>query len=433
MTIDLGVDDEAALPVTVRPRVGESLAGLALCTDEANGWPADTIARLVSRVPTGGAIGFGRPGLYVIATSFDLVRLAALLGVDHQEVAATTLVTPLRRIFGSDAGARRLGRTGPFRVCPECIRESRFVGIETMLPLMTACVVHHVAFVSACSCGRPLGAYAPEREPFVCADCWRDWGTLPTTPTDPRQDLQQRQILHAYQILFERGTDEIFPALKSLVPSVIARRWEGGMSRLDGPVEDFVIPRSSVNTLTSIVAGLVVSAIPPERLFETIERFRDLRCLNRACPTYGQPDRVRANGHRKGQVESYCAECGSRFLGDRIISTFDHDHGDPHLRDGTVMEARARLRGFLALTAAACDYLAAQGRPVKVREALELAAVPRAGYLRARRVGLVALIHQRLGKLVIEEPDEPAYDGSTRWIDPRAKATVEAHAARIAG
>jgi hypothetical protein len=66
--------------------------------------------------PQGGSIGFSRPGLVVLATSYDLPALASLLECSLEEIEATTYRTELRRIFGPDVSARRIGRIGNFRI-----------------------------------------------------------------------------------------------------------------------------------------------------------------------------------------------------------------------------------------------------------------------------------------------------------------------------
>jgi hypothetical protein len=71
-------------------------------------------------------------------------------------------------------------------------------------------------------------------------------------------------------------------------------------------------------------------------------------CPNQACPYAGRRNagNIRNWGRWRGQMEYFCAECGSRFIGARLIMTFDEGHGTPTILPASVARAQARLRAW---------------------------------------------------------------------------------------
>ena len=402
------------LPVRRRARPGEFLGGLLLANDEANEWPADGTARIASRY--GGAVGFGRPGLHVMATVFDLERLASVLGCSLESVEATTYRAEISRMFGPDASPRRLGQTPPFRVCPACVAERRFIGKDTVLPLLAGCIEHRLHFVTRCTCGRRLAEYEPSRQPFACPTCWRDWGSLDRSELDGPELLRARQIVHAYERIFKRGSVDILERARRTIGPTVRKRWTGGwLDPEDLPVVD---AGRMIGSISALVATLVGCQIDPERVFDPVPEV-GLRCLNQTCATYFSSVSIRLNGGRQnGLREGYCRECGSRFLGDRTIGSFDFENGSPHLGRAAVDRARAELARHQAALASACDNALARGERPYLNTLLDAAGVPKSSYLRARRLGLRDIVRTRLAGQSLPDGDWPRLDTGRRWTFP---------------
>ncbi len=405
-----------SLPVTLLPLPNELLSGLCLRNDEANGWPANSVSKMIATF--GGTVGFARPGLLILATSYDLDALATLLECAPSEIAATTFRVEMQRMFGPLVSARRIGRVDHFRICPLCIRERRYISRDTALPLITHCSEHSVELVAACTCGSSLGTYRALRDPFACPTCLRDWGALPVRGLEPRKAIRARQVAHAYNLILERGAPGILEAVRPLMrPST---RWSGAWAGDEGGPEQCLGPARFIKSVSGLVNALIVQQVPPERLFDQDPGRAEARCRNRTCPGFGESKTMVTNGYRDGVLETYCSECGSRFLGDKTILSFDVDNGSPSLRPIAVVRARARLAQWHERLAATCDDLATAGEPLHIREVFEQAEIPRAGYLHAPRLGLVALVHARLGRIVQSDPEWPLPDTSPRWRTARA-------------
>jgi hypothetical protein len=409
----------AEAPLPARPEIvpDEILSGALLRAAEVNGWPASAALNMVSRHGSGAA-GANRPALFVMGTTFDLPGTAALLDWPVDAVLATTLSEPLTRIFGV-ANARCFGRMPRFRICPQCVREQRLIGRETIFPFLRGCTRHHVRFVDTCSCGARLAPFSQERNPFACPDpgCQRRWETLEAQPLEPCEDLRGRRIAHAYKVLLERGDHTLLAFVRTAQWLDGPLRWDGGWASVDDELESVAMAaRRGVHSIAGLVASLVAREIPPERLFEIGPPVIDenLKCRNRKCPAHGSQWSMRQNGSRRGLAESYCAECGSRFLGDRTILSFDFENGSD-ISEIAVQRARARLATFHERVAGACDRLSERGVPLHIGLVFREACIPNAGYLRAHRLGLVAAIKSRMGDQVKRDDACLLPDPSGRW------------------
>ena len=409
------------LPVALGPLPGERLAGLCLRNDEANGWPADSVARLISRY-IGGGIGFAFPGQGVLATTQRLDVLAGHLGCSTEAIEATTLIHPMRRLFGPEVSPRRLGAVGNLRICPQCIAERRYLGLDTILPLVVSCIEHRVRLAERCSLGHLLGRPRIDAEPFTCTTCGESWAKIKTRVLDGPTLLAQRRTVHAYRVILERGDRDLITRSRKLLGKKTPLRWQGPWATRNY-VAGYPILVAHIYSLTSVVATFVATEVPPERLFDEASPARgpSIVCLNEACLMHGRSESVHANGRRAGIVESYCAECGSRFLGDRIISSFDLDNGSASLSPRAVLRSRSRLARFQARVAAAIDVMVTEGSEPKVASVLGRAGVPMAAQMRARRLGIRTVIGIRLG---LSPPDVVAgnvIDASQRWRFPWAE------------
>lgn len=414
----------APFRVTVSPQPREFLPGLLLRGDEQNGLPPGTTASMIRRHDSA-TRQFGRAPLYVLATTLDLPEVAILHDTTLEAIVATTFRRELRSVFGDQVSAHRLGVAGPFRVCPVCIRDRRLIRRETILPLVHGCTEHGIWLRRQCVCGAPVEVFGPARprcatcgqvrdacgcvtfvepagrnDPFACGACGRGWDELPRQPLGIRDWLRQRRVAHAYDVILGRARPGVVDAARRLLALDEGGRWDHGFCRADdAAIVEAAIPARHVKSVASIVANLVMREIPPERLIEqsTVGPHPDFVCHNRMCPTHGTSLAIRISAHRRAGTESYCAECGSRFLAGRTILSFDPDNGSNDLSPISVERALARLADYAMRLAEAAYFLSRYRPSARVDEVFHTAGVPRHSHLRARRLGLVALVARRLG------------------------------------
>ena len=418
----------APFPVTVAPQPREFLPGLLLRGDEANGFPGGATAMMVRRHDSA-TRQFGRASLAVLGTTLDLAAIAELHATTLEAIEATTFRAELLRLFGPHVGSERLGPAGVFRVCPMCVRPGRrLIRRDTVLRLVHGCVVHGIWLRHRCVCETRLTPFA-HVDPFTCWDCGRDWSELPRQPLGQRDWLRQRRVVHAYEVILQRAQPGIIEVARRVLGRDEGRRWDYGWCLADdAAITQRAGPPRYIKSVAGIVANLVLHEIPPERLFTeaTVGPHPELVCHNRTCTTFGTSAAIRISAHRSNGIESYCGECGSRFLGTRTILSFELDNGSPDLSRITVRCARARLADYAMRLAEAADFVKHNKGPENVDHVFHMAGVPLASHLRANRLGLVALVARRLGRPIRGQSDGTAgtlVDGafSDRWSFPNAR------------
>ncbi len=224
----------------------------------------------------------------------------------------------------------------------------------------------------------------------------------------------------AYRWIFSELPPQLRKAAERIQTLDAPGRWNGGYeAAIHRPVRRH--PDGGPDSVAAIVSLLLARNLPPTRLAEVLpepRRGEPTTCLNRACRA--PAEFIRRNGARNGRWETYCAWCGSRFLGDRIICSFDYEHGDPRLSIKTVRHARARL----ALWRQAIEHAAAELRTtrdadadIRIEEVFARSRVPDSGYVHARRLGL-----RRIAKAALSGDAYPDYyAGLPRWRHPAPK------------
>jgi hypothetical protein len=401
------------------PLLGEGEFGFMLGHDDLNGLPAGTTALLASRYPTIGSSALASPGLALLGTVFDEDALALLTGQTVASLERLTYRGEITALFGA-ANARMIGRTKAFRACPGCSARM-FIARESILPLVDVCDEHGTLLVSHCTCGRPLTPFSPSQTPFHCPlPCGLPWAELRSLEPSPQLRSVQRRIIESYRwILREMPSDLIIAAarLASLNPSP---RLSGGFEAPLHRPDDLGEPKYFAS-LAGIVGMLVARNLPPVRLAQTLPLpvRRDEPCRDQTC--LAPAAFIRRNGARNGVWETYCAECGSRFLGDRILFSVNLGNGDSRLRVATVRRARRRLLGWqMDLHHAALAMMAERpSGEIRVKQVFARAEIPWAGYLLARRLRLVETVKATLlGELAVDADVETLAPLRRRWRSP---------------
>jgi hypothetical protein len=231
---------------------------------------------------------------------------------------------------------------------------------------------------------------------FVCPACRQQrFEDLPRTAADALRRTQQRRLLHAYHVFLNARVRDLPRAAQAVLRYAAPSRWEWGYAHEARAGEPWlrvaVFPTQS-RSLEYLAAAFVMFHIPPERVADGLSSPPlDLPpCLHRACEFYGSSLSVRLFGARHGEWETYCDECGSRFLGGRITLSFFPHHGNPRLSDRAVRVAAARVARYRQALSEACVR-----DPWGDRTVLELfrdAGIPPWPNLLARRLGLAQLI-----------------------------------------
>jgi hypothetical protein len=356
----------------VEPRAGEGLFGFMLCCDLANSFPLGSTFRMVGRYPTGWQSLSGAS--WASGKVFDLLRLARLSGNDLAAIQALTFLPDLERLLGTnDVSIGVLGRIHGVAICEECWHSEQLVRRSFLLPDIHACVWHERRLVPFCPCLVDLESRPHERHGG------------PTRQLTETELAIQRDLYRIWALLLDDGS-----------PAVLGRGYRTvGRLRARQPAEVRRAARRIQawrGSLEGLVAALVALHIEPAMLREMLAADDDPpRCPNADCPNFTPADGEHDPLGRLTR-ERHCRLCGTRFIGRRVLSTFDLDHGAPSPSLTQVRRARRRLARWRRRLRIACAELVAEGKMVTVGGAFRRAGVPLNANLRAERVGLVAIV-----------------------------------------
>jgi hypothetical protein len=365
---------ERPLPHILSPLPEESLFGFGVRLMRANRFPAGGMPEVVGRHTS--QPWRDRPSAYASGKSFDLGRLATLSGNALESIEALTFGPVLRRVYGTpDPSIRSLGVI-PFAICPGCwASNAEMHRLAAFLPGAIGCDAHGVALETSCTCGRPL-SMSPHAV-GLCGGCGSRWSALIARPLSASEAELQRRLRLAYKTAFgvpaASGTESFGVMLQRLRERSRAR---------GRTVMPFYLNSVSIERMVSIFVALGGN----EDLMEELRQPQPAAaCPNAACPAFDLANCT-------ATVERHCRACGTRFVGPRILSTFDLDHGRPSPSATQVRRARRRLAGWRRSLRQACDELRAVGEPLEIEQAFAQARVPLNANLRAPRLGLTAIV-----------------------------------------
>jgi len=233
--------------------------------------------------------------------------------------------------------------------------------------------------------------------PFTCSTCGRPWATLPAPRVPSRQWAGDRRLLALYTLFLDEGS-AVLPehARRLLRAEMTARGWAFLPACRIREVELPVSP-ASARSLAQLVASLHYLDLSAAQLRMAASAAHDpVRCRNRHCPLFDVPGsgNIHQAGRRHGVQESWCALCGARFLGARVVSAFEfglsQDHTHP--RECLVTRAQGRRDSWRSHLEEVCLHRLLAGTPIGVESTFHETRIPRTPHLRAHQVGLVAIV-----------------------------------------
>ena len=403
----------ATLPRRVTPQAHEWLPGFLLRCDAANAWPAGTTVRLICP-PRSGRWRLERLEHFVTARALDLEALARLVALPVGYLIATTFRPALDRLFGVPADLARahagweLAATVWFHVCPCCIAEDRLLARWLALPLLASCPRHAVVLQHGCSCGAHFQLFRHTAQPFTCAGCGRSWATVTAPRVSSRQWTADRRLLQLYTLFLEEGSEALGAHARRLLRAEMAAR--GWPFLPHGWIREVRLPDdpAAARSLAQLVVSLRELDLSAAQLQASASAAHDpVRCHNRHCPLFDVPGagNIRRAGRRHGLQASWCALCGARFLGARVVGAFEDapsaDHTHPRQIAGT--RAQGRRDAWRYRLEEVCLRRLLDGTPISLESTFYETGIPRTPHLRAHQVGLVATVwHYRILQQVLQ-------------------------------
>ncbi len=388
------------LPHIIEPQLQQKewLLGFVLRCDKVNDWAAGTTLKLVTR-HVSSMRQLGAIGSFVAAEQINIALLAQLINVSIDVVQKTTYRISLARLYSTTTPSSwSLGAIPPFRVCPACLQDD-ILTKWLALPLLRTCPIHKCFFRDHCACGAPLQPFHSMSAPFTCGVCGRPWQELARVDADPDIVGGNAIILDCYDHFLERGSASSIKAALAVVRREI-NEWDGA-SLHEETILGVRMPRylSPTASVTFLVASMAFFHLPlqdsvPPRLIDVPR----LTCLNPACSMVGHINRgnIKGAGYRDDVYEYYCVNCGSRFSGDHIYISFDDIcsalPNGPRL--SSIRRAQERVAEWSRVLGVVCGEMLASMDPINTDVAFSRAGIPRKGWYRARRLGLVGIVQE---------------------------------------
>ncbi|MGE5328880.1 MAG: TniQ family protein [Deltaproteobacteria bacterium] len=411
------------LPNVLKPTKGESLHGFLLRLDAANNFNAGCVLNMVKKHETG-QTSFNRPGLFILGSSFDLNLLAKLVNVDYECIVNLTFAPVLTRIFRTEkVYPSLLGYSSSFKICPQCILEKN-IPLLFSLSKIKLCPTHNLMLIERCICGNTIQLFSAANLPYYCPICNIPLDYLQSIWVDKKSSIyaKQKYLYNAYSSMIYSNIDlvhkneELAQGLENRFQSI---SYKQGIYRKKFSCEfgqeaykmynGHGISNLSLTKIVDILHGLNY----------TPKQFRDIKvpvnsnrivndfneqevqgnnqgCPNIYCKDFNLNTNVRFLGKKKqysGEVliEQYCQTCGTRFIGNNIVQSYDHN---PGLRQYDIELARARIEKWQNDLISTCKEMINKRIPITLTGCFKIAGIPIGKAYFTDRLGLITILEE---------------------------------------
>lgn len=392
---------EPPLPHILAPLPDESLLGYLFRLDRTNAWEPGTVATLLCTHRTGWK--HASAAMWASGTIFDLRRLANLVDLPYEVVAGLTYLPDIRAASRDpELAVHALGDSGQLQFCPACLSSTGTIPRPCLLPLMLVCPVHRVRLVRHCGGHAPLlPAVDLIAGRITCEECGADLASISGEPPSEELLAHQLDVWRAWSFLLGWRGDDI----RGRGYRTIRSRTRNYPLRNLGETASF----------ERLVTVFLALQIEPDMVAELEDRPRP-PCPNAACPDHVPPSA--GDPLLRGRpVERHCPTCGCRFIGRRILLSFDADHGAEQPSPRSVDRAQRRLARWREDLAEACRQDILAGRRITVTGTFRRAGVPANANLRASRLGLVDLVRDAARRQRLADGSEPAATAATTMAE----------------
>ncbi len=195
---------QTTFPRLIEPLPDEWLASLLLRCDEVNTWGSGTTCAALQRVHPNKSRW--QTTNMICPPEDPLSTLAEWLAVPLTTILATTYRQELIPLFGfAHLSSKRLAPSFRFRICPQCLRQRRYLRRTLVFPQLQSCPEHQLLLLATCQCGASLRLITQGAQPFACHACGLDWGKLPRIPASQELSRLQQTYLSHYALFLSNG------------------------------------------------------------------------------------------------------------------------------------------------------------------------------------------------------------------------------------
>lgn len=412
------------LPFVLKPFKGESLYGFLLRLDSGNSFNPGTVMSMIKKHTTG-KMSLNRPGLFVIGKIFDLEKLSEIAGLSYELILDLTLLPALKRLFRiKDVYPALAGYSPFFKICPICMKTGRLPLLH-IFQNISICTEHGVSLIDRCKCGEKIRLFTSDIKFFCCPLCNTNYQNIePKFINDRDIELKTRSLQKSYEsilmdgICFINDFEELAKGFENRLKHLAYTQelTHGNYKRIFG------------YSAANIKNGHGLSNISLSKIIDTLyglnctpEQFRNIEydkkalkiesnntykesfeefstCPNIYCKYFMKTNEnvIRLYGKTrlytgKEMIEEYCTYCGTRFVGDNIIQSYDYN---PGLTMYDIEIAQERIRKWHENLTTTCLEAISKRIPITLTGCFKSAGIPIGKSYFVERLGLVKILEE---------------------------------------
>lgn len=419
------------LPNIVKPFKGESLWGYLIRLDYANNYPIGTVLSAIKLHSTS-TYSLNKPGLFICGTIFNLEKLTSITCLTYKELDELTFSPYLQKLFHTErVYPEMLGYSNNFKICPNCIKENKLPLIH-ILNDITICSEHRMRLIDKCACGKSLHFFSKTEANLSCPKCSKSYKELISKSTESI-DLDEYIFYELYSSIFDsevsliNDNEDINSALEYRFHYILK---EKGISASEfksifgysianaknGQGLKNISLQTIIRTINSL--GYTLKGFQNIQFQTDIKKISNISintkehtCPNVYCSqyqVYGN-DNIKQYGKRKSKsgaylMEEYCKICGTRFIGDNIIQSYDYN---PGLRQYEIDKTQERIKGWQNSLMKVCEEMIKNRVPITLTNCFKKARIPIGKTYFIDRLGLISILEEYAEKQVLD---------TSKWI-----------------
>lgn len=451
--LNMSITQQLNFPFVIVPFQHESIYGYTMRLDVLNAYPLGTTLKLINNHKTGRLL-LNRPGLFITGNTFNIDKLSQVTNISIDELNSLTMTPALHRIYQTKKIYPNLiSYSSSFKVCPSCITNNLHP-LLFLLKDITYCQDHKVHLYDKCVCGKKILLFSANTKANCCPYCGVPYHSLKSISIDGNS--QEMQIQEYY---YNNYKDLIFNNINFVNDD--EQLSSGFEKRLLYLIYKNRIAHSDFKNLFGYsinnaknghgLLNLSISAIIHAlfRLNISVIEFRDLHtdaklnkitnvdhstneknsvrtCPNIYCSDFNliSRDNIKHYGKRTlnsgvVKIEEFCKTCGTRFIGNNIIQSYDYN---PGLRHYDIERARSRIIIWQQNLMKVCEEMIQCRIPITLTGCFKKARIPIGKTYFIDRLGLIN---------IIEEYAQKQTEDSSRWIHELSEKDAASFLRRI--
>jgi hypothetical protein len=429
--VEKNSDLKMTLPFVSKPFRNESLYGYSIRLDIINNYPLGTTLKLINYHKTGRLL-LNRPGLFITGKTFNFKKLSEVTNISIEELNNLTFSPSLYRIYNSQRiYPESLTYSKSFKICPSCVTNNLHP-LLFLLEDIAYCQYHNVQLYNKCICGEKILLFYADTKANYCPNCGFPYRSLKLIPIDNKsKEFQKKEYyFNAYKdILFNHinlvhDGEQINNGLEKRLNYLI---YENKIKHSDFKyLFGYNISNAkNGHGLSNLSISSIIHAL--YKLNISVTEFRDLhintkvnkitniypaineKSTQHTCPNIYCSDfnlislgNIKYYGKRiinSGivKIEEFCSTCGTRFIDNNIIQSYDYN---PGLRQYDIEKARCRIIAWQQDLKKVCEEMIQCRIPITLTGCFKKAGIPIGKTYFIDRLGLINILEEYARKQI---------------------------------